>query len=815
MDDFSSPEILRIPLEKIILKIKVWDCGEPEKILGRAIQPPNIRHIDTAINNLQNYGALTLGTSKSVSGELTELGKVYSEMPIDIKYSRLIIISYAFDMLEPAIITASILSQEKNIFRKGIPSAFLYPIKSHFAAGTDSDMILCYNAYKDWEIQFGHKLQRSVFDRKIFKSRFHEKSEIEWCKKFYLDPHILREVMALNADIKIRLHKLQLFDEKSANNIDFSLETNRTLFKFALAGAFYGKYVKCQLNDIEKIRKLKNNKTIKHKINQSITIRGIPNNIEDEVVHSFFKYYGDIEIYKRTGEDVLIQFDDNYKSSIRKILHNGSNFKMHDDDNTFALITYDNQRRKINTKMKKPDYPFEIRFYDVFSMNHVEAEHSSINHVVIEDKESEITSLFYVAEDYYLKRGKYLAKFLTKMPSKPMLELILMLIFAPQATFYSNEEQTQYESFRIVGSENDFKFTYLFSSLDVDDINSIRGLLNDIISNKFKEESEINSKRQLMIKNIKKLVDKKRIKIVSNDEWWRLFSLYYPDKFKEKQISHKNKKDPLKENLNENKNENLKNLSIIDKNDFNLGKNSHNLMKPLDKRSNDFLPMLKKLYISEDYRLFIDGGEKLLEEERNLFNEMRNSIIKKISDTKKLIYLENTEVVCGECKSYICTAKNLSYSDQLNFFKMSGWVSGFVNCHLLNDPEAKKSVFANCFCNEFEFSHIQSWISCKQNNHVLGIQIDNTFYLTGFSSVKLHFPTGVYRTWEEYYWKNNFSELKKEEQEYLKKREQLIKNSLNCDLCLSKFYDAEEYLKHVDKDNQHKRVVAELLEEIF
>jgi len=90
---FSNPELMRVPLEKIVLKIKIWDSGEePEVILGRAIEPPFLKHIDKAITNLKNYGALTVASEDCKSGVLTDLGKVYSELPIDIKYSRLIML---------------------------------------------------------------------------------------------------------------------------------------------------------------------------------------------------------------------------------------------------------------------------------------------------------------------------------------------------------------------------------------------------------------------------------------------------------------------------------------------------------------------------------------------------------------------------------------------------------------------------------------------------------------------------------------------------------------------------------------------------
>ena len=93
LSQFSNPELLRVPLEKVILKIKVWNSGEePDIILGRAIEPPLLRHIEKAITNLQNYGALTVSAEESKSGILTDLGKVYSELPIDIIYGRLIML---------------------------------------------------------------------------------------------------------------------------------------------------------------------------------------------------------------------------------------------------------------------------------------------------------------------------------------------------------------------------------------------------------------------------------------------------------------------------------------------------------------------------------------------------------------------------------------------------------------------------------------------------------------------------------------------------------------------------------------------------
>ena len=53
MPEFPKPEMQRCPLEKLILQIKLWDKYEPDEILGRAIQAPELRDIFNAIKNLQ------------------------------------------------------------------------------------------------------------------------------------------------------------------------------------------------------------------------------------------------------------------------------------------------------------------------------------------------------------------------------------------------------------------------------------------------------------------------------------------------------------------------------------------------------------------------------------------------------------------------------------------------------------------------------------------------------------------------------------------------------------------------------------------
>lgn len=51
--DNCSPEILRCPLDALILKAKELDIGPPASILGRAMDPPDLSNIQTNILNLK------------------------------------------------------------------------------------------------------------------------------------------------------------------------------------------------------------------------------------------------------------------------------------------------------------------------------------------------------------------------------------------------------------------------------------------------------------------------------------------------------------------------------------------------------------------------------------------------------------------------------------------------------------------------------------------------------------------------------------------------------------------------------------------
>lgn len=77
-------EILRIPLEQTVLKIKIlplFKGHEVEDVLSRLIQIPESDSIQSAVKRLQDLGAL------DDHKELTPLGFHVAALPVDVRYA--------------------------------------------------------------------------------------------------------------------------------------------------------------------------------------------------------------------------------------------------------------------------------------------------------------------------------------------------------------------------------------------------------------------------------------------------------------------------------------------------------------------------------------------------------------------------------------------------------------------------------------------------------------------------------------------------------------------------------------------------------
>jgi hypothetical protein len=308
--------------------------------------------------------------------------------------------------------------------------------------------------------------------------------------------------------------------------------------------------------------------------------------------------------------------------------------------------------------------------------------------------------------------------------------------------------------------------------------------MNDIIKD-VGDEAKILSERKVLKDTMRTLVNKKRAKIISKQEWWDLLYKHYP---------HLEKKTSYRSTY------------------MTEGYVENEARKKLDreKKNNDFLPQLEILKGLNDRHLFTDDGNLEIEEERKCFNEMRNNIFKYLERMKSIINLTETEVICGKCQAYICMAKNLITID--TWYEITGFIGNFI--HLV--PHDDEDTLVNDYCysvkKDYEIDKESSWISCSKR-HIVGIYRQGKYLVNDFSNLELKFPVHNIEKWQDFY-KEGYKKIKDFEEKCLLRRKKEIMN-LQCELCHYRARDPNDFLQHIDKNNIHKMNITELIEEDF
>jgi ATP-dependent RNA helicase TDRD9 len=119
MMPYTEPELTRSPLDLSILRVKMLDMGPPKELLGLALNPPDLADIYHSVLQLKQVGAFAVKVTKGQQvfydeedGDITTLGRIMSNLPIDIRLGKLVIMGHVFDCLEDCIIIAACLSTQ-------------------------------------------------------------------------------------------------------------------------------------------------------------------------------------------------------------------------------------------------------------------------------------------------------------------------------------------------------------------------------------------------------------------------------------------------------------------------------------------------------------------------------------------------------------------------------------------------------------------------------------------------------------------------------------------------------------------------------
>lgn len=253
LEQDAKPEILRSPLETVVLKTKMLDLGEPKAILALAMDPPDLSSIEKTILKLKELGALLMTSNGIISphdGDITFIGRVMAGLPVDVHITRLFILGHLFSVFDEAVIIGCCMTS-KSIFSAPFKERLeSYNAKLTWADSSCSDPIACLNAYQVW--------RRETTMGKFLRSRG---TEEVWAKRFYLQRATLKDIARLEDEVRKRLKAFKIEQIVGHNCVKWKDTEKPLILKLVLAGAFYPNYFSRsgqggQINEIDAVKML-------------------------------------------------------------------------------------------------------------------------------------------------------------------------------------------------------------------------------------------------------------------------------------------------------------------------------------------------------------------------------------------------------------------------------------------------------------------------------------------------------------------------------------------------------------------------------
>ncbi|XP_049276280.1 ATP-dependent RNA helicase TDRD9, partial [Rhipicephalus sanguineus] len=235
LPEYGIPEMQRCPLELTVLKVKKLALDEPRAMLGLCLDPPDLGDIERAILVLKEVSALTTvigGTFYQYDGELTFVGKVMAQLPMDVCLSKMILLGFVFGVMEDCIIMAACLSIQSMFSRPFQKLLEAYKSRMAWAEGSFSDCLAMLKAYKVWQDM---RMQGAF-------SRRGGLNEREWASRNFLQYKRLLEVEQLVQEIQMRLVKFNIHCLDRPNRAPLNPDQHLIILRMVICGAFYPNY---------------------------------------------------------------------------------------------------------------------------------------------------------------------------------------------------------------------------------------------------------------------------------------------------------------------------------------------------------------------------------------------------------------------------------------------------------------------------------------------------------------------------------------------------------------------------------------------
>ena len=174
----QTPEMLRLSLQDLVLRVKICRLGNIEQTLSEALDPPSSKNIRRAIDSLIDVKALTS------SEDLTPLGRRLAGLPLDVFLGKMVLLGAIFGCLDAMLTIAAILSSKSPFSASIGAKSQMDVVRLAFKKG-DSDLLTVYNAYCAWRRVCGANGM----------------SEYQFCQKNFLSQQTLSSIEELKAQL--------------------------------------------------------------------------------------------------------------------------------------------------------------------------------------------------------------------------------------------------------------------------------------------------------------------------------------------------------------------------------------------------------------------------------------------------------------------------------------------------------------------------------------------------------------------------------------------------------------------------------------
>ena len=189
MAPYSKPEIERVPLDGLILQMV--SMGLPDARKFPFIEPPTAESLENSITSLKEQEAMADDES------LTVVGKVLSNLPVDVCIGKMLIMGTLFHQVESVLTLAAALSVQSPFTNKSYKDADCVAARRSLDSD-HGDPITLLNAFREW-------IKLKAQDRE--NSR-------RWCRKRGLEEQRFYEMIKLRKQFEELLDEAGLLDKK-------------------------------------------------------------------------------------------------------------------------------------------------------------------------------------------------------------------------------------------------------------------------------------------------------------------------------------------------------------------------------------------------------------------------------------------------------------------------------------------------------------------------------------------------------------------------------------------------------------------------